>query len=242
MPDSLLFDGAGDFRDFSAGNVAGNGALTCAFILKKGLDSAWQNPGGWNALDAHFFLSDIDRVTISDGTNFQSSTTTLVVADGWAIVAATKAAGTVTPRLHIYKYGTDTWVHQNGAGTITNLAALSTYTIGQSGQAFQDFNGNVLLDAVWDAELSDGALEALELSLAAWVAAGPDELRRYDTAGTITPLVGTSTQTAGAGGTLDTGDAPAGWSDSLTLAAPSVTPDVTDHPKFLVAGRSPVYA
>jgi hypothetical protein len=234
MADSLLFDGAGDFRDFSAGTVAGSGALTCVFILKKGLDAAWQNPGGWNALDAHYFISDINRLTISDGTNFQSSAASIVIADGWLLTAVTKAAGTVTPRFHIYNYGTATWVHQNGAGTITNLAALTTYTVGQSGQGFQDFNGSILLDAVWDSELSDVTLETLEFSLAAFVAASPKELRRFNTVGTITPVVGTSTQTAGAGGTLDTGDVPAGWSDALTLAAPAVDPDVSylRHPKY----------
>jgi hypothetical protein len=68
---------------------------------------------------------------------------------------------------------------------------------------------------VWDSVLSDAALEALPLSLAAWVAASPKELRRYNTAGTVTPLVGTSTQTGSSGGSLAVGDVPAGWDDSL---------------------------
>ncbi len=215
MPDSLLLNGSTDFRDFSAGTVVGSGALTCLFILKKALDATWQNPGGWNALDAHFFLSDLDRLVLSDGTNFNVSTSPFTVAHGWGIVAATKAAGTVAPRYHIFKYGTGVWIHENAGGTITNLAALTTYTIGLSGQAFQPFSGNVLLDAVWDSQLSDGALEAMTLNLSDFVAGAPKELRRYNSAGAITPLVGTSTQTAQSGGTLDTGDAPAGWSDSL---------------------------
>ena len=231
MPDSLLLNGSTDFRDFSAGTVVGSGALTCLFILKKGLDTTWQNPGGWNAIDGHFFISDQDKLVLSDGTNFNPGATNVLIASGWVIVAATKAAGTVAPRYHIYNYGTTTWNHANAGGTITNLPALSTYTIGLSGQAFQPFSGSVLLDAVWDSELSDGALEAMTLNLSDFIAGAPKELRRYNTAGTITPLVGTSTQTAQSGGTLDTGDAPAGWSDALTAVTPAVSPRETDNPK-----------
>jgi len=154
-------------------------------------------------------------LVLGDGTNFPASSFATTIANGWVLVAVTKAAGTVIPRYHKYNYGTQVWDHANAGASVGNLPALTSYIVGLSGQGFQPWPGDVLIEGVWDSVLSDVTLETLPVRLLNWIAASPKEARRYDTAGTITPFVGTSSQTASVGGTLDAGDAPSGWDDSL---------------------------
>lgn len=41
---------------------------------------------------------------------------------GWELWAMSKAAGTVTPRFHRYRYDTTTWSHGNGGGNVQDFA------------------------------------------------------------------------------------------------------------------------
>jgi len=107
--------------------------------------------------------------------------------------------------------------------TAANFPAIQQMRIG--GWNTEAAAGNILIAAVWDSDLGDGiASLSLETGLSAWVAAAPDEGWRFDKTSTITPFVGTSTQGASTGATLDSGDAPAGWSDDL-VTLQTIGPD-----------------
>jgi hypothetical protein len=227
MPDSLLLDGVDDYRAFSAGSLAGSGAISFAVIVKKATDSSWQNLNGWNALDAACFISDANNLVFGDGTTFALSAFTVLVSEGWVLLGATKTSGTTVPRFHKYVYNTSTWTHSDAfAGqTIPNLPALSAYRVGINPSGFQAFPGNILIDAAWDSVISDATFETMEFSKQAWADASPDEARRYDTIGEIIPFVGTSVEQTSIGGTLDTGDAPAGWNDDTGPPPQQIRPD-----------------
>jgi hypothetical protein len=57
-----------------------------------------EDNGGGNSID---FTGKVDHAL------------TCPTSDGWVLIAATKAAGTSTPRMHKYVYSTDTWSHVN---------------------------------------------------------------------------------------------------------------------------------
>jgi len=221
MPDSVDFSTADDYREFSPGNIAGNGALSLIAICKPvgaTLDGLYHWFFNINNIAAGFGIVNA-QLEVYDGTSERVAITVPAI-DEWYLIGVTKAAGTVTPRFHLYRYSTTTWTHTNGGGTIVNFPALTQLTLPHL--LTETFDGNLLIAGIWDSELSDATIETLELGKASWVTAAPDEAWRFNTAGTITPFVGTSTQTNQQGGTLDVGDAPAGWSDGLEGEAPRV--------------------
>lgn len=50
----------------------------------------------------------------------------IAAADGWCIVAWTKATGTVAPRLHRYRWSANDWVHAASATTMADAAMTVT--------------------------------------------------------------------------------------------------------------------
>ena len=99
-------------------------------------------------------------------------TITTTVADGWVLVAATKATGTVAPRMHKYVFGTGVWTHENSGTTLANSGVVtgSSYLGGASGVI--PFPGDIGIAGGGSAVLGDAAIEALVESEAAWLAAG----------------------------------------------------------------------
>lgn len=210
MADSLLFDGSDDLRAFSAGNYSGAGAMSIACIVKPTtLAASSQFFVNYNTAGSAGVLVDVTTLTVYDGTNVRTGPT--VVNDEWWLLGYSKAAGTVTPRYHTYRYSTTTWAHGNFSGTTVSAASSGVQWM-QSGA--EPMGGSLLIGAVWDSNLADAAFEELECLKDNWIAAAPDEAWRFDTTGAITPFVGTSTQTASTGGTLDTGDVPVCWDDA----------------------------
>jgi hypothetical protein len=211
MPDSLLLDNVDDLRQYTAGNIAGTGALSLVAIVKpSGAFSAYDWLFNWNGSIAAGLGLNGGVMTVYDGASERTGPT--LVTDEWWLMSLTKATGTVTPRYHTYRYSTTTWAHGNFSGTVANFPACTAMR--WSGVSGELFPGNLLIGGVWDSDLGDGiASLGLEATKGAWVTAAPDEGWRFDTTGTITPFSGVSTQNLSTGGTLDVGDAPAGWSD-----------------------------
>jgi hypothetical protein len=219
--DSLLFAGGGNERGFTPGSFVGTGAFSVAVVVKRtGWDGGtfaytirWNLPAGSDPLGIGMADIGAGQLCVYDGTNERFADPTIPLnQDEWYLIGISKAAGTVTPRYHVYRYSTSEWEHGNFGGTIANFGAPTTIVWAQdSGQSWV---GNMLIGAVWDSDLADATFETLELDKASWYTAAPDEAYRFDTAGTITPFVGTGSQNTSNGATLDTGDAPAGWSDA----------------------------
>jgi hypothetical protein len=221
------FDGVDDFLTTSIGSCNLSGALTVAALFRRrdpGLSGrvvANGEPGfvlrmqfGWNASDQVFFS------TTGAG---RTSTVTISPQDGWVIVAVTKAAGTVTPRAHIYKGGA--WAHENLSGTVPDPTA---------DQANVHFATNILaVDAVdiavageWTSELSDGNVETLSANRLTqdWADLSPQGLWDFNQASIATPLtdlIGTADETA-ITGTEVIDDGPPAW--AFGAAAEAIVP------------------
>jgi hypothetical protein len=251
MPDSLLLDGTDDYLQFSPGAATiGAGPITLAMILKRNstLWNCWvaaHTSGGSNTnlwigelTDNSYSLPNRIMMEIGGGAFGQSLTTgTVVNADNWCLVAATKASGAVAPRYHRYKYDTAAWIHGAATGgTVgdgTALASSGSIRFGQA-EGIDFFAGNMLVFGVWNSVLDDATLETLTPGIQAWIDAEPLELLRFDRTSTITSLVGTAAETTRVGTTLDTGDAPAGWSDVIG-SRPLVDVDYSRFPKHKLA-------
>ena len=228
MPDSLVFDGVDDFIRFSPGSADGTGAYTVVVIAKIVDSATFTNFFGFNNIDALFGKMNTDpaEMVVHPGNDPVLSSFTIDSADNWCVFGFSKADGVgQLGRFHRYIYDTTTWTHSAGvqlAGPLPELAACTRIVLGARGDvAGNFFNGNMLIAGWWDSELSDGDIENLADNQQAWVDAAPEEAWRLDTTSTITPFVGTSTEAARTGTTLDPGDAPSGWSD-ITVGGPVV--------------------
>lgn len=97
------------------------------------------------------------------GGNFTNATAvTLTASDEWALVVVCKAAGTATPRFHLFKWLTGAWQHTNGAGPLPNANAPGTNGVWRICEAPGE-SGEFDIAAVMyiPRELSDGEIERL---------------------------------------------------------------------------------
>ncbi len=149
---------------------------------------------------------------------------TVTAAEGWCMVAVTKAAGTNAPRHHKCVLSTGAWTHADSASTGPGAGSMFTRnTIGASTDHSGGFyDGNIAALAVWNTVLADAALEAIapvhytdmDTLVAGWLAAagGPSAMWRLDQASTATAVddltLGGSNQFALGGTSVVTGDDP----------------------------------
>jgi hypothetical protein len=245
--DRVVFDG-GDF----AGNPPD--AFSCFAIIKRGSDAGFDGVAyggevgeggkfGFSIRATEELLSDTNHVGgqgEDDAAGALGTTTTQIqTAMGWVLCGYTKPAGeNATPRFHRYRFDLEAWAHEAGTGGIQQNSCSGVFDELVAGAwkdvgAFGDFFvGNILLVGFWDTDLgNDAAVEAAltpdttaALLLQTWVDAAPLELLRLDTAGAIEATVGSATEQARTGTSVDSGDSPVGWDD--TLGTPqAVLPD-----------------
>lgn len=187
------FDGVDDLIEVGIGaSDMGFGSL--AAIIRKSADV----PGDYNAISdlqtsaavrrfgMHLNDASPSRVIWERNGSGESSnaSVTLTTAQGWAMVAATKATGTVAPRLHRFLYSTGAWVHGNGVATLANSSlagAGGNWRIGNVVAGSTFFPGDMLVLAVWPSRvLTDAELEALPYQLSAWRRSGPSGLWTFN--------------------------------------------------------------
>jgi hypothetical protein len=218
MPDSVTFDGTVDFYRYTMGSLAGTGAISAVaiilptdfanynWVITRNFGAAGGMPLGYNTAGQLKYYTGT-----TDGDD-EVSGPTIPSGFEWYLIGVTKAAGTVTPDFHMYRYSTDTWTHQAATGPVANYSAWSNCSFAESSGEF--FQGNGLIFGVWDVELTQGDVEALVTGLGAWKTAAPDLGVRFDAISAPDIFSGTSTLATSNTGTLDTGEAPAGWSDA----------------------------
>jgi hypothetical protein len=229
MPDSLLFDGTDDEIIFSlggAGFVMGPGTMAAIVkVVGDPLDyvSIFQVGSSTAARNA-LYRDSTERLTgLYSTAESDVAAITLQEANNWQLIAVTKASGTVAARGHRYVYDSTTWTHSDSASAVADSSTPTTsLTIGDRPGAANNWSGNILIAGVWNTVLSDSAIEALITGTQAWVDAAPLEAWRLDTMSAISSFgtSGTADETSRSGTTLDTGNAPAGWSD-LGFVRPS---------------------
>jgi hypothetical protein len=113
----------------------------------------------------------------------------LVVGE-WYLIASTKATGTVQPRMHVYRYSTDTWTHTNGATALANsgLPATSGAFGIRVWNTTLPMNGDIAVAGVWDVVLTDAQTESLPFDLPAWYQVQPRGLWLLDQAAVTMPV------------------------------------------------------
>lgn len=219
MPDSLLFDGLDDKIIFDDGNASHAGASTFICIAKLGDDAGFENMLGLNTPTTDCLVGTDNasprHLSVFPGSGAaMTSTFTVPSSDGWCVYGYSRpddAAG----KLHKYVYNTTTWTHESNATSTNDIADITDIVLGCAGNISQFFNGNMLIAGWWNSEVSDATIETLTSGLSAWVSATPTEAWRLNTLSAISSFAagGTANETSRTGTTLDSGDAPTGWTD-----------------------------
>lgn len=251
MADSVLFDGVDDSMSVTPGDSLGltMGNLSLAAIIKRGVDNTYDSiilgkdstgSEAWNMK-----LSDSaegNHLFGGNGATDSFTTSQVLTADGWELIAVTKATGTVTPNFHRYIYGTSTWLRQAGTVAIANGTGISGVdaVLAFGIDNFNSwFSGNLLIAGVWNRVLTNSELDGMTLTQQSWIDATPKEAWRFDSTSSPTRFVGTSVNAGTTGGpTLDTGDVPAGWTDIPPPPPPTgvvARPDYSKFPKYVLA-------
>jgi hypothetical protein len=216
------------------------GAFTVAAICRRIGTPADQGAvldlaAGLDGSRGFFRYTDADQMDYLRG-QFQSpgAGPSWTAADGWVLVAWTKAAGTTAVRYHkgVLAVGADSWTHVDSAGTVDN----DDQTCDRAQTRFMEedgwvFRGRYGVMAAWGSVLSDGALEALTSDYADWQSSAPAALWRFDQAATTTAVddqAGNGAdQTALAGSTVVTDDPIPGF--TFGEAAVAVAPADSSH-------------
>jgi hypothetical protein len=249
---AVVEQGTGLVREFASGEFVTwavgtgglatllQGAFTVAAICRRVGTPADQGAvldlaAGLDGSRGFFRYTDGDQMDYLRG-QFQSpgAGPSWTAADGWVLVAWTKAAGTTTVRYHkgVLSTGADSWTHVDSAGTVDN----DDQTCDRAQTRFMEedgwvFRGRYGVMAAWGSVLSDGALEALTSDYADWQSSAPVALWRFDQAATteaVDDQTGNgSDQTALAGSTVVTDDPIPGF--TFGEAATAVAADVAAH-------------
>jgi hypothetical protein len=173
------FDGVDDqvqVRATAATNVTG--AVTMVALVRpdvigeRDLLSLHNSAGAGTGYDLS--LAPSGAVMMLNGTAWRTSSTGLVAASQWALVAVTKASGTATPRFHVYRYDLASWTHENAGSTLGNggSAAGGTVRLGAWEDGYE-YDGRYAAAALYPTALSDMAIETLDDSYANWLTASP---------------------------------------------------------------------
>lgn len=181
---SRLFDGTDDVVHFALPTGANVGFGTFAAILRCTSFAAtrsWMRfwDGSFiNTLGA--FFDTAGRVGMSNAAAAPVGTTTLVASE-WYCVSVGKASGNQRPRAHIYRYSTDTWVHENTGANIANANTPVGLSIGGR-VADQFMPGDIAIAGFWASELTDVQVERLPFNIKGWDSLSPTGLWVFDQA------------------------------------------------------------
>lgn len=187
------FDGVDDNIVLSLGALGfAFGPGTIAAIVKRSADSTANSQmilhvGVSTGARYGLYISTTNILTLRTDTLSRAAPAgidTCLVADGWLLVAATKAAGTVNRRYHRYEYATGVWQHATDIGTTQPSSSVPTTNanIGSDWNPSSFFQGDIAATGACNAEFTDSQIEALAYSLPAWFAVQPNGLWLLDQA------------------------------------------------------------
>lgn len=132
----------------------------------------------------------------------------------WALLAATKAAGTAKVQLYAYRFDTGAWVNEEGSNAIVDALANPGGFI-QLGQwnAQEQLTGLYAAGAVWDRVLAKTEIEGLATvsSIKAWLDRAPVGMWMFDqssVAETVNDLTGNGANQVELTGTSVSGESP----------------------------------
>lgn len=233
---SRLFDGVDDVVIWGLGSCNLTGAYTLAAVVKLDAGVSWQS-----------YLSNEDASTSRVAFGRHSSGELTAVggggaqyfinalshsnADGWMLIAITKAAGTTAPKMHKYPIGGSP-THQTALASGGNgvTQAGGNVRFGEiDGSDF--FKGRLAVAAEFTTALSDADIESLVTTFtrANWLALGAvglwDEIDAFTTDHT-----GNGASRTSLVGTTDDADDPTGWAGWAGAAAEAPPPNLVMAP------------
>ena len=154
----------------------------------------------------------------NDGFYWFSGTQMLqYIVDTWTLDAVTNTVAGAAKRVHQYNYSTGVWTHTaKGAAAADPGLVLTQITVGRfNNNATQFLDADLAALGVWGRPLSDGELETLTASPAAWIAQAPSILWLFNQPSILTSVPdssgGGSVQTARTGTTVSFGQLPAAF-------------------------------
>lgn len=225
MPDSLIFDGTDDKLNIGSFITGFNADMTILFIVKFVNYTNFPQILSWNSVDGGLMIDASPAIQAGDLATGGDLSPFTLSGTSWQLIGYGKAAGTVIPRYHRYIWDTAAWSHSNGGNFINNFAALTSARIGDSVTLpGQNFQGNMLIGGIWNANLSDLFVETLITGKTAWENA--IEAWRFDSMSPLTSMgLGQSAETSRTGTAVATGIAPAGWTDTAGTPPQQIRPD-----------------
>lgn len=162
----------------SIGALGFAGPLTIAAIVKRASntnqETIFRAGSGAAASLSLYIKQTTDKLTYwNQTTDIQATTLTLLVADGWCLVAVTKASGTTTPRFHKYVFSSNTWTHDNGTGTIADPGTPATNAFLGANGSVDYWDGDIEIIGSWNTAMSDAQIETLAFNLSSWFQVTP---------------------------------------------------------------------
>ena len=172
--------------------------LTLAALVKPtAYDGNWSLPLVLRTASGYFAyltFTDTGELGAYAGTGGADSLSGInVPLNEWSLIVATKATGSVVPRLHRYDFDSHTWQHAPGSVALNNPTGLYHARIG-SDSGGSPLVGDMAIAGYWGAAMSDAEVEALNASsLDVWATlkGGPIALWPCDQANTSDPLLDT---------------------------------------------------
>jgi hypothetical protein len=210
----------------SIGGAGAFGFGTMACIARRTDESNWHGivatvQTGGSAFEAYLDIAPSSHGTASAiwsswGGTDNSGTLKFNSANGWCLVACTKATGSATPRYHKYVFSSSTWSHGNGVGAVSNATSAPGGNVKFGDVGGDALNGDIAAAALYDRALSDQEIESLAGSWELWLACGPVGAWLFDQAATgqtLVDWVGGANQSAITGTSVTTASQP-GWNQS----------------------------
>lgn len=209
----------------SIGGMGGFQFGTMLAIARRADDAAWHGivttrQSGAGAYEAYLDIAPSGHASAgaiwsSWGGTDNAATLKFLAADGWCIIACTKATGSATPRYHKCVLSSRVWTHDNSGAAVANATSTPGGTVIFGDVAGDALNGDLAAVALYGRTFSDQEIESL-LTWETWLSYGPTGAWLLDQAATAQSLVdwvGTANQSAITGTTVTTASLP-GWNQS----------------------------
>lgn len=181
------------------------GPATVVAIVRKNVNADYCTIIHDTSFNWEFYLSSGDGLALYNGTNRDSNSDgaavgsanfTVKVADGWCVVACSKAIGSVAPTFAKYGWSAATWSTMIDAATQADSSAWATNILmGRTSGATTGSSIDIAAVAVYNTsfDLTSSAFQKDLLTRQGWLSHGPVgmwELQQASTATSVTDTMG----------------------------------------------------
>lgn len=169
------FNGTSDSITLSLGGTNfAFGPGTIAAVIRNSSISIQQaifSAGVSNAARSELRINTSGQLVLQADANSVACTTITLPTNKWLLVAATKASGTQTPRMHLLDYLTRAWSHADGSTTMINgTAPVTSAAIGVGATGTNFYLADIAVIGAWNSVLTDPQIESLaaDLTVSNW--------------------------------------------------------------------------